>query len=108
MLDKHKSSDGLSAAVLLLCVMSSNSYGKARTSKYLGSLMTNQNSIQEEIKCRLKQKKIHFIIHSKHFCLQDFSSNSYGKAKTSKYLGSLMTNLQRKTNNWLPELIMVG
>ena len=25
-----------------------------KTFKYLGSLLTNQNSIQEEIKCRLK------------------------------------------------------
>ena len=32
----------------------SNSYEKVETFKYLGSLLTNQNSIQEEIKCRLK------------------------------------------------------
>ena len=32
----------------------SNSYEKVKTSKYLGSLLTNQNSIQEEIKCRQK------------------------------------------------------
>jgi hypothetical protein len=32
----------------------SNSYEKVITFKYLGSLLTNQNSIQEEIKCRLK------------------------------------------------------
>ena len=32
----------------------SNSYKKVKTFKYLGSLLTNQNSIQEEIKCRLK------------------------------------------------------
>ena len=32
----------------------SNSYGKVKTFKYLGSLLTNQNYIQEEIKCRLK------------------------------------------------------
>ena len=31
-----------------------NSYEKVETFKYLGSLVTNQNSIQEEIKCRLK------------------------------------------------------
>ena len=34
--------------------ISSNSYDKVNTFKYLGSLFTNQNSIQEEIKCRLK------------------------------------------------------
>ena len=27
---------------------------KVKIFKYLGSLLTNQNSIQEEIKCRLK------------------------------------------------------
>ena len=32
----------------------SNSYEKVKTFKYFGSLLTNQNSIQEEIKCRLK------------------------------------------------------
>ena len=32
----------------------SNSYEKVKAFKYLGSLLTNQNSIQEEIKCRLK------------------------------------------------------
>ena len=32
----------------------STSYEKVKTFKYLGSLLTNQNSIQEEIKCRLK------------------------------------------------------
>ena len=32
----------------------SNSYEKVKTFKYLGSLLTNQNYIQEEIKCRLK------------------------------------------------------
>ena len=30
-----------------------NSYEKVETFKYLGSLLTNQNSMQEEIKCRL-------------------------------------------------------
>ena len=32
----------------------SNSYEKMKTFKYLGSLLRNQNSSQEEIKCRLK------------------------------------------------------
>jgi hypothetical protein len=31
-----------------------NSKEKVKTFKYLGSLLTNQNSIQEDIKCRLK------------------------------------------------------
>ena len=31
-----------------------NSYEKMKTFKYLGSLLTNQNYILEEIKCRLK------------------------------------------------------
>ena len=32
----------------------SNSYEKVETFKYLSSLLTKQNSIKEEIKCRLK------------------------------------------------------
>ena len=31
-----------------------NSYEKVKTFKYLGSLVSNQNSIQDKIKCRLK------------------------------------------------------
>ena len=34
--------------------VSSNSYEKVKTFKYLGSLLTNENSITEEMKCRLK------------------------------------------------------
>ena len=33
-----------------------NSYEKVKTFKYLGSLLTNQNSIQEEINCKLKAR----------------------------------------------------
>ena len=32
----------------------SNSCEEVKTFKYLGSLVTNENSIQEEIKCRFK------------------------------------------------------
>ena len=32
----------------------SSSYEKVKIFKYLGSLLADQNSIQEEIKCRLK------------------------------------------------------
>ena len=32
----------------------SNSYEKVKTFKYLDSLVTNQNSVKKEIKCRLK------------------------------------------------------
>ena len=32
----------------------SNSYEKMESFKYLGSLVTDQNSIQQEIKCTLK------------------------------------------------------
>ena len=49
-----------------------NSYEKVKTFKYLGSLSTNQNSIQEEIKCRLKAGNSCFI-QSKHSCLIDSS-----------------------------------
>ena len=34
--------------------ISSNSYEKVKTFKYLGSLLTHQNYIREEIKCGLK------------------------------------------------------
>ena len=49
----------------------SNSYEKVKNFKYLGSLLTNQNSIQEEKNADLKQE-IHVIIQSKHSCLLDF------------------------------------
>ena len=39
----------------------SNSYEKVKTFLYLGSLLTNQNSIQEEKNVDIKQD-IHFII----------------------------------------------
>ena len=45
----------------------SNSYEKVKTFKSLDSLVTNQNSIQEEIKCRLKAANscLVFLIPSK-------------------------------------------
>ena len=46
--------------------------GKKKIFKFLGSLLKNQNSIQEEIKCRFKAGNS-VIIQSKHFCLLDFS-----------------------------------
>ena len=52
--------------------ISSNCYEKVKTFKYLGSLLTNQNSIQEEINVNLKQE-IHVVIQSKHSCPLDFS-----------------------------------
>ena len=45
----------------------SNSYEKVKTFKYLGSLLTNQNSIQEEIKCRLKAENSYYSVQT-HFC----------------------------------------
>ena len=41
---------------------------RTKTYKYLGYLLTNQNSIHEEIKCRHKQE-VHVIIQSKQFHL---------------------------------------
>ena len=35
------------------CKCALASYGKMKTFKYLGSLLRNENSIREEIKCRL-------------------------------------------------------
>ena len=52
----------------------SNYYEKVKVFKYLGSLVTNQNSIQEEIKKNVDLKQeILVIIQPKHFCL--FSKN---------------------------------
>ena len=50
----------------------SNQYEYMETFKYLGPLLTNQNSIHEEMKCGFKQE-IGVIIQSKVFCLLDFS-----------------------------------
>jgi hypothetical protein len=45
--------------------ISSNSYEKVKTFKYLGSLLTNQNSIQDEIKCRLKAgNSCYYSVHT--------------------------------------------
>ena len=38
----------------------SNSYEKVETFKYLASLLTNENYIQEEIKCRLKVRNSYY------------------------------------------------
>ena len=38
-------------------MIGSNSYEEVKTFKYLGFLVTDQNSIQEEIKCRRKKRK---------------------------------------------------
>ena len=37
-----------------LVKIGNNLYEKVKTFNYLGSLLTNQNSIQDEINCRLK------------------------------------------------------
>ena len=42
----------------------SNSYEKVKTFKYLGSLVTNQNSVQEKIKFRCKTE------NSRHYTVQ--------------------------------------
>ena len=71
------------------------SYEKVKTFKYLGSLSTNQNSIQEEIKCRLKAGNscyysVQTLLSSRHQSISN--EESYEKVKTFKYLGSLSTN----------------
>ena len=47
-----------------------NSFEKVKTFKYLGSLLSNQNYIQEEIKFRLKAGNSCY-----YSCLLDFSKN---------------------------------
>jgi len=41
----------------------SNSHKKVKTFKYLGSLLTNQNFILEEIKCRQKNRKFMLLFN---------------------------------------------
>ena len=41
-------------SLLKRCFRQINTLDKVKTFKFLGSLLTNQNSIQEEIKCKLK------------------------------------------------------
>ena len=55
-----------------LISLRSNSYEKAKTFKYLGSLIINQNCSKGEINVNLKQE-IHAIIQSKHLSLVSFS-----------------------------------
>jgi hypothetical protein len=57
----------------------SNSYEKVKIFKYLGSLLTNRNSIQENIKCRLKE-----------------GSSCYYSVLTLLYSGLLSKNLKIK------------
>ena len=45
----------------------SNSYEKVKTFKYLCSLVTNQNSIQEEIECRLKAGNLCYYSVQMHY-----------------------------------------
>ena len=40
----------------------SNSYEKVKTFKYLGALVKNKNSIQEEIECRLKAGNSYYSV----------------------------------------------
>ena len=53
----------------------SNSYEKVKLFKYLGPVVTNQNSIQNEIKCRLKARNsCYYSVQS--FFIPDFSLRS--------------------------------
>ena len=53
--------------------ISSNSYEKVKTFKYLGSLVNNQNSIHEQINCRLKAGNSCYYSFQTPFCPLDFS-----------------------------------
>ena len=59
----------------------SHSYEKVKTFKYLGSLVTNKNFVQEDIKCRLKAGNSCY-----------YSVHTLLSLKTFKYLGSLLAN----------------
>ena len=45
-------------------LIGSNSYEKVKTFNYLGSLLTNQNSIQEEIQCRIKAGNSYYSVQT--------------------------------------------
>ena len=51
----------------------SNQYEKVKTFKYLGSLLTNQNSVHDEIKYVDLNMEINATMQPKHFCFHDFS-----------------------------------
>ena len=53
----------------------SNSYEKAKTFKYLGFLVTNQNSVQGGIKCRLEAE------NSCYYTVQTFLSSRLSSQK---------------------------
>ena len=53
----------------------SNSYEKVETFKYLGSLLTNQNSIQEEIKCRVTVRNSCYYSAQTHLSSRILSKN---------------------------------
>ena len=55
-----------------------NSYGKAETFKYLGSLYTIQNSIHYEKKRKKKgiKREIRVIIRSKHLKIKIYKTNN--------------------------------
>jgi hypothetical protein len=56
-----------------LITVGSNSHKKIKTLKILGSLLTYQNYIREEIKCRLTlDQRIRIVIQTKYFCLLNF------------------------------------
>ena len=66
----------------------SNSYEKVKTFKYLGSLLPNQNSIHEELKCNVFQypwisssKKLYWNILKQYI----LGSNSNEKVKIFKH-----------------------
>jgi hypothetical protein len=52
--------------------LGSNSYEKVKPFKYLPSLLTNQNYVREEIKCRLKAGNSYHYSVQTHFSF-DFS-----------------------------------
>jgi hypothetical protein len=57
----------------------SNSYEKMKTFKYLGSLVKNQNSIQDKIKCRLKAGTPYYYSVQTHLSSRILSNNLKNK-----------------------------
>ena len=73
----------------------SNSYEKVKTFKFLGTLLTNQNCIQEEIKCRPKTRNSCYFLVPKLF-----SSRLLSNLKIKIYKTIIFPVLQYGCKTW--------
>jgi hypothetical protein len=74
----------------------SNLYEKVKTFKYLGSLLTNQNSLHKEIKCRLKARNSCYYSLQTHLSSQLLSMN----LKIKMYKTIILSVLLYECKGW--------